>query len=282
MSVTFRAGRLPHDANPPRLLFADYLRGAPTPPASADWFSSVRSWPTLLNDKLGDCTAAGAGHIAQQVNWYGRDQSSAPTDADTLAMYRAISGYVPGQPNTDVGATLQSALNYWRTAGIGGNKIAAFAQVRATDLDAIRLCIARFGSVYCGMWLPQTAMTQFNSGKPWTVAVRSANLGGHCIPVMAYDQSSFTCVTWGRAQPMTTEFFKATVDEVWAPVDMDWMRTNGLSPAGIDTGALNADYQALTGKPGPFPNVTPVPPGPQSADAALAAAFDTWRRSAGV
>jgi hypothetical protein len=301
VTITFRDGRLPHDANPARLLFADYLRTAPAPPAAADWFSSVRSWPALLNDKLGDCTAAAAGHAAQQVNRYGRDQDAPVTDADTLAMYRAISGYVPGQPRTDVGATLQAALDYWRNTGIGGNRIAAFAQIKATDLDAIRLAIARFGSVYAGMWISQSAMDQFNQGKPWTVAGRSANLGGHCVPVMGYDANSFSCITWTRVQPMTVEFFRAQFDEIWVPIDLDWMRTNGVSPAGIDTAALNADYQALTGKPGPFPNVTPTPVpvpvptpkptpiGPRSSDVALAAtfdnmaaAFDNWRHAAGV
>lgn len=262
-----------------------YIRAA-APPASADWVSQVRSWPMLLNDDLGDCTVAGAGHVAQQVNRYGRDQDAPVADADCLSMYEAISGYVPGKPATDVGATLQSALDYWRKTGISGNRIAAFAQVRATDLDAIRLCIARFGSVYCGMWLPQSGMDQFNAGKPWTVAGRSKNLGGHCVPVMAYTADTFTCVTWGKSQPMSVAFFRAQFDEVWCPIDLDWLRSTGLSPAGIDTAALNADYTALTGLAGPFPTVTPTPSptpsGPRAADVALAGAFDTWRRSASV
>lgn len=288
--LEFKGGRLPHDANPPRLLMEDYLTAAPTPPASADWLHGVRSWPMLLNDELGDCTAAGAGHIAQQVNWFGRDIDAPVTDGDTLSMYQAISGYKAGDPSTDVGATLQDALGYWRKTGIGGNTIAAFAQVKATDLATVRMCIARFGSVYCGMWMPQAAMDQFNAGKPWVVAKRSANLGGHCVPLMAYDADSFACVTWGRVQPMTTAFFKATVDEVWVPIDLDWMRANGVSPAGLNTAALNADYKALTGKEGPFryvdptpmPTPAPAPGGPRPADVTLAAAFDAWRRQAGV
>jgi hypothetical protein len=288
--IDFKGGRLPHDANPPRLVMENYLTATPTPPASADWVAGVKTWPMLLNDQLGDCTVAGAGHIAQQVNWFGRDQNSTPTDADTLAAYEAISGYKPGQPATDVGATLQSALDYWHKTGLGGNKIAAFAQVKATDLATIRMCIARFGSVYCGMWVPQAAMDQFDAGKPWTVAKRSANLGGHCVPLMAYDADNFTCVTWGRAQAMSLAFFKAQFDEVWVPIDLDWLRSNGLSPAGIDTTALNGDYASMTGQAGPFPAVTPTPSptptptpsGSRAADVTLATAFDAWRRQAGV
>jgi hypothetical protein len=292
MSVTFQPGRLPHDANPPRLFMRDYLRGAVTPPSNADWTKGVRGWRMLLNDKLGTCTAASAGHVAQQVNHHGRDQDAPVADDQVLAMYREISGYTPGRPETDVGATLQNALNYWRKTGIGGNKIAAFAQIRAVDLDVVRMCIARFGSVYTGMWLPQVAMEQFNAGKPWTVTGRrSANLGGHCVPLLAYDANSFTCVTWGRTQQMTVEFYKAQFDECWVPIDLDWLRANGLSPAGIDTAALNADYQAMTGQAGPFPNVSPTPaptptPAPpnsaQAADLELARAFDKWRKTTGV
>ncbi len=290
MSVTFQAGRLPHDANPPRLLLEDYLRGAPVPPASANWVDRVKSWPMLLNNQIGDCTAASAGHVAQQVNWYGRDQNAPVTDDQVLAMYRAVSGYVPGRPETDVGATLQDALNHWRKTGIGGNKIAAFAQIRAADLDTVRMCIARFGSVYCGMWVSQAAMDLFNAGKPWTTATRSANLGGHCVSLMAYDADSFICVTWGRVQRMTVAFYKAQFDEIWVPIDLDWMRANGASPAGIDTATLNGDYTAMTGQPGPFPNVspapqptpTPAPAGPRAADVVLARAFDAWRKQAGV
>lgn len=293
MSVTFKAGRLPHDANPPRLMLEDYLRAAPTPPASADWTKGISSWKMLLNDQLGTCTCASAGHVAHEVNKQGQDQDAPVSDDEVLAMYRSISGYTPGRPETDVGATLQAALNYWRKTGLNGNRIAAFAQIRATDLDTVRMCIAQFGSVYTGMWLPEAAMQQFNARQPWTVGRRSRNLGGHCVPLMAYDANSFACVTWGRVQQMTVEFYRAQFDEVWVPIDLDWLRANGKNPAGIDTATLNADYQALTGQTGPFPNVTPKPdpdpgPGPQppetkhEADLGLARAFDMWRRSAGV
>ena len=292
--VEFRGGRLPHDANPPRLRLADYLRAAPTPPSNANWTKGVSSWPMLLNDQLGTCTCASAGHVAQQINFNGRDQNAPVTDNDTLTMYKAVSGYVPGRPETDVGATLQSALNYWRRNGTGGNKIAVFAQLRAADIDTVRMCIARFGSVYTGMWLSQGAMDQFNAGRPWTAVGRSKTLGGHCVPLMGYDADTFVCTTWGRVQPMSVEFYKSTFDEVWVPIDLDWLRANGVSPEGIDTTALNADYQSMTGQPGPFPKVTPTPtPGPtptpapvpgdrRAADTALVKAFDAWRKQAGV
>lgn len=278
-----KLGRLPNDPRKARLTMTKYLTVATKPPLSMDWQSAITSWPMLGNDEIGDCTAAGAGHAAQAMNWYGRGQTAPVTDADALKMYSAISGYTPKDPSTDVGATLQDALGYWRKTGIGGNQIVAYAEIPATDLDAIRSCIATFGFVYTGLNFPASAMDQFNAGKPWTV-VRSAMAGGHCVPIGAYKPQSFECVTWGRRQSMTVDFFQRYFDEVWVAIDLDWLALSGRSPSGLDTAALNADYAALTGQTGPFPSSTPKPTppaAPAAVDAALITAFGSWKASHG-
>jgi hypothetical protein len=117
-------------------------------------------------------------------------------------MYSAVSGYNPTDPSTDVGATLQDALDFWRKNGLAGNRIAAFAFIDAQDVDLVRACIATFGAVYTGMNFPSSAMDQINRGEPWTVVRRSRIEGGHCVPIGAYDADSFTCVTWGQTQRM--------------------------------------------------------------------------------
>lgn len=278
-----RFGRLPHDPRPARLsLHADHLRGY-VPRPTVDWLSGVKSWPMLANDRVGDCTCAGAGHIAQQINWYGQGQNAPVTEQDAIAMYELL-GYRPGDSSTDLGATLQQALDVWRSTGIGGNKIAAFAQVDATDLDTIRACIDLFGAVYTGMNFPKSAMDQFNAGKEWTVARRTSVEGGHCVPIGAYDADGFTCVTWGRAQRMDVPFFRRWFDEVWTPIDLDWLHNN-VSPGQLDAATLNAKFLSLTGQAGPFPvGPAPVPtPAPMDpADAALVTAFDTWKSAKGA
>jgi hypothetical protein len=240
----------------------------------------------LGNDQVGDCTAAGAGHVAQAVNWFGQSVDAPVTDADAITMYSAISGYDPSTGANDVGATLQDALSYWRKVGIGGNTIAAFAQIDTQDLDMVRACIALFGAVYTGMMFPSSAMDDFQAGRPWTVR-RSRLEGGHCVPIGAYDGDSFTCVTWGRAQVMTVEFYRRYFDECWVPIDLDWLTATGQSPAGLDVDRLNTDFTALTGEPGPFPqhappSPQPVPgPAPLDADRVLAEAFDAWLAAKG-
>jgi len=287
LTQNVRFGRLPNDPTKPRLRLGTYQVARPTPPPTADWVTGVHSWPMSLNDSIGDCTAAGAGHIAQLVNWYGRQQDAPVTDADVLKMYEAISGYNPSDPTTDVGATLQDALGYWRKTGIGGNTIAAFAQIDHTDLAMVRDCIALFGAVYCGLTITQTAMDEFDAGQPWTSVAASQVLGGHCVPLAAYTPTTFTAITWGKPQPLSVSFYSRWFDEVWVPIDLDWLTAQGYSPGHLNTDQLNADFMALTGTPGPFPHgVTPPAPAPKPApapaDRALAAAVRVWLTNKGL
>lgn len=216
----------------------------------------------LANDRLGCCVASGAGHHAQAVNWYGQALNQGVTDADTITMYSAISGYNPATGANDNGAMLSDGLAYWQRSGIGGNKIAAYAQINAQDLDLVRNCIAVFGGVYTGFNCPQSALDQFDKGQPWSVVNRARIAGGHCVPIGSYGADYFECVTWGARQRMSVAFLQRYFDEIWVPIDLDWMRSAGTSPDGLDTDTLNADFMALTGKPGPFVQVTPPPVDP--------------------
>lgn len=266
MALTeYRLGAQPNDPRKPRLRLERYQLTAPTPPTSADWASTVPAWPMNMNDTVGDCVAASAAHFAQAVDWYGRGLDQPVADADVLAMYEAISGYTPSDPSTDVGATLQDGLGYWHTTGVGGNTIAAFMQIDHTNLDTVRNCIALFGGVYAAFQCPASALTQFRVGQPWIDKSPSEILGGHAVPLHAYTPDGFTCVTWGRTQQMDVAFYQRYFNEAWVPIDLDWLSAQGYSPDHIDTDALNADYEALTGQPGPFPPMpapAPTPPEP--------------------
>lgn len=280
MPDRFALGRQPADPTKPKLR----LRAAPErpqPPAFVDWLSQVQQWGMLANDRLGDCTAAGAAHVAMAVDRYGQDRDLQISDEQVIEMYRAISGYDPARPATDVGATLQDACAYWHKTGIAGNTIAAYAWIKPQDLDLVRACIAIFGAVYTGFNFPASAMDQFNRGEPWTLVRRTRIDGGHCVPIGAYDQGGFTCVTWGRTQKMDLAFFLRYFDEIVVPIDLDWLRKTGTSPAGLDVAQLNSDYEALTGQPGPFEEIiSPPAPQPEPApdpDGDLIKAFEAWR-----
>lgn len=282
-----RLGRLPNDPDKPRLKLEMEKGTLPLPPPTQDWYSVPFEWGVAVNDKLGCCTISCAAHMAMQSQWYGQDRKIYIPDAEIIRAYSAVTGYQPGVESTDQGAVIQDVLNFWRTIGVGGYKIEAFAQLDATNIDLVKLCVSIFGSVNIGMNFPSSAMDQFDTGATWTPVAHARSEGGHCVCVVGYDATTFTCVTWGRAQKMDLAFWKKYVvpeKDVWVAIDTDWLRKVGTSPAGLDVVTLNADYLSITGAsgPGPFSSVAPAPiPAPHpvgntAADKALALAMRTW------
>ena len=100
-----------------------------------------------------------------------------------------------------------------------------------------------FGIVGIGIEFPDSAMDQFNAGKPWSVVPGPKPREGHYIPLVAYRQH-LECVTWGRVQSMTTEFFKKYCDEAWAILSPEMLRAD-KSPEGFNLAQLQKDLAAL-------------------------------------
>jgi len=285
-----KLGRLaPHsEATHPRLKLENFLTSgySLTVPPVVDYLSKVTTWPVSLNDRLGDCTAAAAGHLRESWTAYAQGATTVTTDADILTFYEECSGYIPGRPDTDQGAVMQDCLNIWRKTGLAGDKILAFFQINPSNLAEIKTALYTFGGIYVGVNLPNSALDQFEAGQPWDYNSRLDNriAGGHCVHLGAIDSSGLmTVTTWGRTQQVTPAWWAKFTEESWAAATVDWVKNN-VSPEGLDTAALNAEFQALTGQPGPFPvaptpTPTPTPTPPPApvpvsvADQALAAAI---------
>ena len=250
----------------PRLKLAKYLT-LPAPPTAVDWYSKVPAWGMMLNDTLGDCTVAEVGHQILSASVYG----SAPVvinDAQILSAYEDISGYQPGNPDTDNGAVIQDVLGYWRRVGIGGHRCLAFAQVAVSDHTEVQQAILLFGSIDLGLNVPQSAVDQFNAGQPWEVIADDGGIaGGHSVEGVGYrwtsavatDPTGVWLVTWGAVTHMSWSFWDRYVEEAWIVVLPEWLNAQGVDPQGIDLYALGQDLSALVGEPNPFPSPTPVP-----------------------
>jgi hypothetical protein len=252
-------GKKPHREDPRTLQLASYLGAAgsplPVPPAAIDWGAAVPTWPMFLNDQIGDCTCAAAGH--QIESWTADHHAEAVvTDAQVLAAYEAITGYNPNDPSTDQGAVELDVLKYWRQTGIAGHKIGAFVQVArrhgsandAAWIREIKVAIALFGGVYIGLALPESAQTQ----TVWSVPISGptgrgapGSWGGHAVNVPAYDPQNFTCITWGERKKMTPNFMLTYCDEVWAILSPDWVTGAVPAPSGFNLAALQADLAKL-------------------------------------
>ena len=232
------------------LYLAKYIRPEilDPPPASVDWTAKVANWPMMLNDSLGDCTCAAAGHMIQA--WTANIGAPfVPTDPQVETAYEAVGGYRPGDQSTDNGAVELDVLNFWRKTGIAGHLIMAYVAVATSNQERVKQAVNLFGGVYIGLALPVTAQSQ----DVWDVSFwgrlngtsAPGSWGGHAVPVLAYDADGLTCITWGAKKRMTWKFFAAYCDEAYAPLSPDWIGANGLDPAGLDLVALQTDLQAV-------------------------------------
>lgn len=266
MAQAGKLGRLPKKDDPRNLKLAKYMVVS-TPPSTLDNLEKVPTWGMMLNDSLGDCTSAGKGHLIQEWTYDASGAEITPPDSAILTSYEKDSGYIPGNENTDNGASCTDALNNFKKIGVGGHKIAAYAEINVANHAEVQEAINIFGAVYIGFNFPNSAMTQFNDGQNWTVVPDDGGLdGGHCVIAGNYDSSLVGVITWGARTWMTWEFWDKYVEEAYAVVSSDWT-VNGKSPEGLDLAQLQIDLAAIAANepnpaPVPEPTPTPVPPVP--------------------
>lgn len=231
------------------LQLANYLTPSALPkaPPNVDWASKVSSWPMMANDKIGDCTCAAAGHLIQ--GWTSNaGKIFVPPDSSIIGAYSAITGYDPKSGANDNGANELDVLGYWRTKGIAGHKITAFAALEPGNHDHIKDAVYLFGGCYIGVALPISAQTQ----AVWSVPPGGANgpgapgsWGGHAVPVISYDARGLTVITWGALKRMTWQFWDTYCDESYAVLSADWIAANKSAPSGFDLAALLADLKLV-------------------------------------
>jgi|SRR5579859_179690 len=224
----------------------------PPPPDEVSWITKLAAaeqLPMYLNDKLGDCVIAAAGHMIQQWNFYAGHPAQ-PSDTDVLSDYCAVGGYQPGNPNTDNGTNMLAFLKYWRNTGLGNHRIYAFLAVDPQNLVEVRQAINLFGNLYVGIELPTAAQ----GANRWTVPTGGVNVdngapggwGGHCVPIVASSPNTHTCITWGTTLKMSHNFFADYGDEAYAVLSKDWLNAQGVSPEGFNLAQLMADLAEVT------------------------------------
>lgn len=209
----------------------------PNPPDVVTNSRGQMDWGVMGNDVLSDCTIAAAAH-AVQVWTQAQGKEITLLDSDVLSYYQKWDGYNPQDPSTDEGGVALDVLNCWRKEGLSGHNILGYAQSNSRNSLHNRQAIAIFGGLYVGLNMPVSAQGQ----KVWEFDPSSegqpGSWGGHAVFVPDYDLSGLTCITWGRLQKMTWEFFKTYCDEAYAIVSSDW-------PAGFDAQAFQTDLAAI-------------------------------------
>jgi hypothetical protein len=241
----YKLGKNPARHDPRTFDYAKYRTGVSTPPPDAHWGHGL-PFAMLGNDKYGDCVEAGYAHIVQI--WGDRAGNTfVPDEADTLAAYTAMTGFNPNDPSTDKGTDILTAVNYWKSTGMNGHEITAYAALNPVDQNQMEEAIAFFGGAYIGLQLPISAQSQV--GQEWTVTqgkdAQAGSWGGHCVPLCGYDASRLWCVTWGALQSMTWQFLTTYCDEAYVLLAQEWMEASGVSPSNLAWGQLMADLANL-------------------------------------
>jgi hypothetical protein len=243
--MKYRLGKLQRKHDPRTLKLAQYLPPTLPPiPAAIDWGQKVADWRMMGNDQIGDCTFATAGHLI--MSWTGNvGKLVTPADADIVGDYSKLTGYKPGNPTTDQGAVELEVLKFWQSTGIAGHKVAAFVSIDPHNIQHLQAAIYLFGGVYVGVDLPVGAMDDFDIGLPWSNVDDNQIEGGHAIPLIAYNENGFTCVTWGREQHITYDWWAKYADEAYAIISQDWIEANGNAPSGFNLSQLQADLSRV-------------------------------------
>ena len=256
-----KLGRKPPLFTPKMLKSARYMKdmlvALPAPPAvSADFVSAVMKqvpksdYPFGMdgNDEVGCCTCSWQAH--------GRMERSAntgtivdPTTAEVLALYGNF-GYRPGDPATDNGAAISDVCAFMHTTGAFGVKSIGYApiitdQVGPTQIIRIKQGIEIFGAVNLGVNLPNSADTQFDAGKPWTVSGDLTIAGGHCVGAVKYDNNYLYVVTWGRLQAVAWAWVLQFVEEGWIELYPDFITKKGVTPDGFDLAHVESYLKAM-------------------------------------
>jgi hypothetical protein len=264
MPVTGKLGRRPMDRTRPRLILEKYLdpraslsaAGLPAVPVTADVdrYSQVAEWPMYMNDQLGCCTIAAAGHMFGAWSAYAGTGESLFADDEIVRVYSAVGGYVPGDPDSDQGCVMSDVLAYLKTAGMTDtagktHKVAGFASFgNPANEVLLGQVLDVFGSVYVGANIQQHMMDEFQAGQVWTWQPGGEVVGGHCIPLQRREPAGsrhgiLDYITWAEEQHADFGWQANAVEEAWAVVTEDWITANGTSVTGLDLEQLLSDMQ---------------------------------------
>jgi len=268
LKKTFKLGRKRPVARGPRLSLNNYLtRRMPAAPATCDYTKSASQALSEVydNDTLGDCVIAGMAHVVGVLTGNAGAQPFIYSSDQTIALYSAIGGYVPGDPSTDEGCDEQTALNYWENNGAwpsstappngDAHQIAGWLAVDASDPTDYRTALWLFENLYFGIELPDAWVNPMPSasGFVWDVAGPPVPDNGHCVAGVGYNAKGVVFDTWGMTGLMTDAAIakyatQAANGALYTVVSLDGInKATQKAPNGFDWSQLIADFDSMGG-----------------------------------
>lgn len=248
--MKYKLGKLPAVKNSVSMRLRDYLALSvvPSAPLTGGHASIITEHNMFGNDTVGDCTCADVGHATLYWNKEARKAVDVSTE-NVLAMYSAITGYNPDDPNSDTGANMADVAKYHQKTGLEdeqGNrhKVAAYLAVTPGNFEELKQSIYLFGACSIGWELPESAQQQFQAQQPWGVVSGSPIEGGHDTLAVGYDPQFLYVVTWGAVQKVEWGFVSKYMDEGIVKFSEE-MLDSGKSQEGFNVTQLTKDLKAL-------------------------------------
>ena len=246
----------------PRLSLKNYLtRSLPNPPPLWNYGRlAINSLSQMyLNDSLGDCVIAAMAHASGVLT--GNATNGAPlilTAAQIDSLYSAIGGYVPGDPSTDNGCDIQTALNYWGVNGLlpsttEAHKIQGYLAINPANISEIQLAIFLFENLIFGVDLPDSWVNPFPSVSNfvWTPEGEPDENNGHCFTGYAFNKLGVSISTWALegliTYPAIAQYCASSNQgELYTALSQDSIITaKSRAPNGFDWTQLLADFDAI-------------------------------------
>ena len=242
-----KLGKLPVRTDVRTLSLARYVDKAklPSPPDAFDETTHVHDWPMYANDRIGDCTIAAAGHMIEAWTAAGQGKPVEVPETGVLAAFDRVKQVDPA--TGEAGAVVLDVLQLWRSSGIAGHSIGAYARVSVHDHELVRSGAWLFGGLYLGLQMPLSAQSQQTWDWPGSLTGPAApgSWGGHAVDVVRYGADTLTAVTWGRLQELTWTFLDRYCDEAYCILSADFL-DGDRAPNGFDLEALKADLALVT------------------------------------
>lgn len=202
--------------------------------------------PGKAKDGAGDCTCAGTCNETRISAHDGGGTQPAFTGLEAINLYSAITGYDPATGANDNGAEVREVMAYRKAHGVKDasgtvHRIEGYLSVEPGDHAALLTGAWLFEAAGIGIEFPDSAMDQFDAGKPWSVVSNQQPTEGHYVPLVGHWGGYFRVVTWGRIQAVTAGFLNRYNDESWIPLMPEqFAKASGKNVEGYNDAALKA------------------------------------------
>lgn len=216
------------------------------------WEAAVEpdAWGVLGNDQYGDCACAGIMHLIQAQSANAGNPLHSTTD-QTLALYSAVTGFNPDDPNTDQGTVLTDLLTYIQKNGLEMTdatgkvvtvEIVGSASLDITSIAQMRYATYLFGGTYLGIGCPNECESDTDN---WNFPAGLPLAGGHCITRVGEGSQGGQIISWGMRIPFSNAFWTGYGDEAYCVLTKSWLNAQQKSPSGLDLDGLVSAMKSL-------------------------------------